>query len=50
MGGWVGEWVGGWAGEWLAIKSYNLQHTLGNNVWTHGDPDFWWGWRCVDPR
>ncbi len=35
--------------EWLAIKSYNLQHTLGNNVWIHGDPDFWGGWRCVDP-
>ncbi len=18
------------------------------DVWIHGDPDFWWGWRCVD--
>ncbi len=34
----------------LAIKSYNLQHTLGNNMWIHGDPDFWGGCRCVDPR
>ena len=48
--GWAGWRVGEEDEEWLATKSYNLQHTLGKNVWIHGDADFWGGWRCVDPR